>query len=149
MTDSFTLSPFDFFVLQTRTRFPFRYGIASMTDVPHLFVRTRVTSGAKSVWGLTAEGLPPKWFTKNPATTFDQDLPEMLEAIGHATHLAEQIAQRPVSFFDFSRELDRQQSRVGRIPDARAVAGPSRGQPGRTRRARRVVPARMVSLCIA
>ena len=110
VTDSFTLSPFDFFVLQTRTRFPFRYGIASMTDVPHLFVRTRVTSGTKSVSGLTAEGLPPKWFTKNPATTFDQDLPEMLEAIGHATHLAEQIAQRPVSFFDFSRELDRQQS---------------------------------------
>jgi hypothetical protein len=110
MADEFTLSPFDFFVLQTRTRFPFRYGIASMTDVPHLFVRTRVTSGAKSVWGVTAEGLPPKWFTKNAATTFEQDLPEMLEAIGHATHLAEQVAQRPVSFFDFWRELDRQQT---------------------------------------
>ena len=34
MTDRFTLSPFEFFVRQTRTRFPFRYGIASMTDVP-------------------------------------------------------------------------------------------------------------------
>jgi hypothetical protein len=110
VAELFTLSPFDFFVLQTRTRFPFRYGIASMTEVPHLFVRTRVASGAKSVWGLTAEGLPPKWFTKNPATTFEQDLPEMLEAIGHATHLAELIAQRPVSFFDLSRELDRQQT---------------------------------------
>ncbi len=109
MADAFTLSPFDFFVLHTRTRFPFRYGIASMTDVPHLFVRTRVTAGGRSVHGLTAEGLPPKWFTKNPATTFEQDLPEMLEAIGHATHLAEQIAQRPLSFFDFWRELDRQQ----------------------------------------
>jgi hypothetical protein len=108
--DEFTLSPFDFFVLQTRTRFPFRYGIASMTDVPHLFVRTRVNAGARSVSGLTAEGLPPKWFTKDPATTFEQDLPEMLEAIGHATQLAEQIAQRPLSFFDFWRELDRAQS---------------------------------------
>ena len=34
MTDRFTLSPFEFFVRRTRTRFPFRYGIASMTDVP-------------------------------------------------------------------------------------------------------------------
>ena len=33
----------------------------------------------------------------------------MLEVIGHATQLAEQIAQRPLSFFDFWRELDRQQ----------------------------------------
>lgn len=110
VAEEFTLSPFDFFVLQTRTRFPFRYGIASMTDVPHLFVRTRVASGATSVCGLTAEGLPPKWFTKNPATTFEQDLPEMLEVIGHAAHLAEQIAQRPLSFFDFWQELYRQQN---------------------------------------
>ncbi|MCA1563809.1 MAG: mandelate racemase, partial [Acidobacteria bacterium] len=75
MPDRFTISPFDFFVLRTRTRFPFRYGIASMTDVPHLFLRARVTVAAESTWGLGTEGLPPKWFTKNPATTFEQDLP--------------------------------------------------------------------------
>src|SRR2546425_6921209 len=108
--EHFILSPFEFFVLNTRTRFPFRYGIASMTDVPHLFVRARVAVGGKSSLGLTAEGLPPKWFTKNPATTFEQDLPEMLEVIGHATALAEQIAHAPVSFFDFWHELNRQQA---------------------------------------
>ena len=110
MTDHFTLSPFEFFVQPTRTRFPFRYGIASMTDVPHLFVRTRVNLGGAASFGLASEGLPPKWFTKNPATTFAQDLPEMLEVIGHAAKLAEQIAQTPVTFFDFWRELYRQQS---------------------------------------
>ena len=109
MTDRFTLSPFEFFVLPTRTRFPFRYGIASLTDVPHLFVRTRVAIGGTSSFGLTAEGLPPKWFTKNPATTFEQDLPEMLEVIRHAAKLAEQIAKTPVGFFDFWSELSRQQ----------------------------------------
>ena len=77
----FTLFPFEVFVLHTRTRFPFRYGIASMTDVPHLFLRTRVAVAGKSSFGLTAEGLPPKWFTKNPNTTFEQDLPEMLRVI--------------------------------------------------------------------
>src|SRR3989442_7626713 len=81
-----------------------------MTDVPHLFVRTTVAVAGKSSFGLSAEGLPPKWFTKNPATTFEQDLPEMLEVISHATKLAEQIARTPVPFFDFWRELDRQQS---------------------------------------
>lgn len=110
MTYLFTLSPFEFFVQPTRTRFPFRYGIASMTEVPHLFVRTRVSTGSAVSLGLTSEGLPPKWFTKNPATTFEQDLPEMLEVIGHAVKLAEHIAQTPVAFFEFWRELDRQQS---------------------------------------
>jgi len=108
MTDRFTLSPFEFFVRHTRTRFPFRYGIASMTDVPHLFVRTTVTVAGKSSFGLSSEGLPPKWFTKNPATTFEQDLPEMLQVISHAAKLAERIAT--VSFFEFWRELYRQQS---------------------------------------
>src|SRR5213083_1832142 len=108
MTDRFSLSPFEFFVRHTRTRFPFRYGIASMTDVPHLFARTTVTAAGKSAIGLSSEGLPPKWFTKNPATTFEQDLPEMLQVISHAAKLAERIA--PVSFFDFWRELYRQQS---------------------------------------
>lgn len=110
MTDPFTLSPFEFFVRPTRTRFPFRYGIASMTEVPHLFVRTRVAFGQAASFGLASEGLPPKWFTKNPTTTFEQDLPDMLEVISHAAELAEQIARTPVSFFDFWRELDRQQS---------------------------------------
>ena len=109
MVDLFTLSPFDFFVLHTRTRFPFRYGIASMTDVPHVFVRTNVTSGGKSAVGVAAEGLPPKWFTKNPATTFEQDLPEMLESIGHAADVAAESAVRPIGFFDLWRELNRQQ----------------------------------------
>ena len=110
MTDRFTLSPFEFFARPTRTRFPFRYGIASMTEVPHLFVRTTVTAAGKASFGLSAEGLPPKWFTKNPATTFEQDLPEMLEVISHAAKLAEEIARRAVTFFDFWRELSRQQS---------------------------------------
>jgi len=110
MSDRFTLSPFEFFVRHTRTRFPFRYGIASMTEVPHLFVRTRVTVRHQSSFGLTSEGLPPKWFTKNPTTTFEQDLPEMLEVIHHAAKLAERIAQLPVALFDFWRELYRQQA---------------------------------------
>jgi len=107
---NFTLEPFQFFVLPTRTRFPFRYGIASMTDVPQLFAVTRVSDGREARQGLAGEGLPPKWFTKNPATTFEQDLPEMLDAITHAAGLAADIARRPIGYFDFWRELERGQT---------------------------------------
>jgi hypothetical protein len=128
MIDRFTLSPFEFFVRRTRTRFPFRYGIASMTEVPHLFARATVTLGGKSSLGLSSEGLPPKWFTKNPATTFEQDLPEMFQVISHAARVADQIANSPVSVFDFWRELNRQQTdwaKARRLPPLLANLGVS------------------------
>src|SRR5882672_1684651 len=100
MTNRFTLSTFEFFVLHTKTRFPFRYGIASMTEVPHLFVRVRIIINNRESIGLTSEGLPPKWFTKDPTTTFEQDLPQMLQVIGHAATSAADVARKPVSFFE-------------------------------------------------
>jgi hypothetical protein len=105
-----TLKPFEFFVLPTRTRFPFRYGIASLTDVPQFFITTQVSDGSGAETGLAAEGLPPKWFTKDPTTSFEQDLPVMTEVITHAAGLAVEIARSRVSFFDLWGELNRQQS---------------------------------------
>lgn len=109
----FTTSPFEFFVLHTKTRFPFRYGIASLTEVPHLFVRTTVSRGDRSVQGLAAEGLPPKWFTKDPATSFEEDLAGMFDVIGHAAAAGAEIACRPVSFFELWRALDGAQQQWG------------------------------------
>src|SRR5437868_6023967 len=57
---------FQLHVLDMRTRMPFRYGIASMTALPHLFVRLEVEVGGRAQVGLASEGLPPKWFTKDP-----------------------------------------------------------------------------------
>lgn len=109
MSERFTLSGFEFFTRELRLRFPFRYGIACMTEVPHQFLRVQVVRNGDSTAGLAAEGLPPIWFTKNPATTFDADLADMQRVIHNATELATSIAQRLVSFFDFWRELSRQQ----------------------------------------
>lgn len=110
MIPRFSIEAFKFFTHPTRTRFPFRYGIASMTDVPHQFVRVQLQVAGEPATGLASEGLPPKWFTKDPTTTFGQDLPAMLEVIGHAANLAGQIAVQPVSFLAFWRELYAQQS---------------------------------------
>lgn len=74
-----------------RTRFPFRYGIAAMTELPHVFLTARVEVDGAEVIGLASEGLPPKWFTKNPETTFEEDLPEMLRVIEQAVAFGREI----------------------------------------------------------
>ena len=70
-----------------RTRFPFRYGIASMTELPHVFVVVRGSVDGTACAGLASEGLPPKWFTKDPDTRFEEDLPAMVQVIRHAADL--------------------------------------------------------------
>ncbi len=70
-----------------KTRFPFKYGIAAMTELPHVFVTARAVIDGEPCVGLASEGLPPKWFTKDPKTRFEDDLPEMLRVIRHAADL--------------------------------------------------------------
>ncbi len=67
-----------------RLRMPFRYGIATMTEVPHLLLRAVVEIDGKICTGRAADNLPPKWFTKNPATSFEEEIAEMEEVIRSA-----------------------------------------------------------------
>jgi hypothetical protein len=98
---TFTVRQVEFFRLDMQTRFPFRYGIASMTEVPHLVVRIDALVDGRPCRGLAADGLPPKWFTKNPNTSFEQDdLPAMLESIRNAAELAIEAAAAR-SLFDW------------------------------------------------
>jgi hypothetical protein len=98
---TFIVRQVDFFRLDMQTRFPFRYGIATMTEVPHLVVRIDALVDGRACRGLAADGLPPKWFTKNPNTSFEQDdLPAMIESIRHAAGLAMDAAPAR-SLFDW------------------------------------------------
>jgi L-alanine-DL-glutamate epimerase-like enolase superfamily enzyme len=58
---------------------------------------------------LASEGLPPKWFTKNPETRFEEDLPEMLDVIEHAAEVA--TGTSPDSVFAAWRVLYGEQDR--------------------------------------
>ena len=49
-----------------RTRMPFRYGIAVMTALPHLFVSVECQINGRPQVGMSADSLAPKWFTKDP-----------------------------------------------------------------------------------
>jgi hypothetical protein len=95
----------EFFSHPTRTRFPFRYGIASMTEVPHVFARVRARVDDRGSIGLASEGLPPKWFTKDPGTTFEEDLPVMLGVIRRAAENTIAAGNKPSVFFEWWREL--------------------------------------------
>lgn len=91
----------DFHVLPMRTRFPFRYGIASLESLPHLFVSARLLTDQGEFLGVASEGLPPKWFTKNPTATFEDDLAWMLAVIQNAARLARLAGEQPTSYFDW------------------------------------------------
>src|SRR5690348_5657187 len=95
-----------------RARLPFRYGIASLTALPHIFLRLRLRLDGREHLGLAAEGLPPKWFTKDPSTTFAADLRDMLRVIEHACALARQAEPAP-TVFDSQRRLDAAQAAWG------------------------------------
>ena len=85
---SFRIDSISFRTRWMHTRFPFRYGIASMTELPHLFVVLHASLDGVACAGLASEGLPPKWFTKDPHTRFEEDLPVMVRVIRHAAELA-------------------------------------------------------------
>lgn len=86
---SVSVEQIDLHILNMKTRMPFRYGIASLETVPHLFVRVEANFHGRVGTGVSADGLPPKWFTKNPEAPFSEDLDEMFAVIHQACQLAE------------------------------------------------------------
>ena len=85
-------------VLNMRTRMPFRYGIATLTAVPHLLLRLRARIDGQPHQGQAAEGLPPKWFTKDPQAPFSQEVEDMLRVIRHGATLAVEAGTQPTAF---------------------------------------------------
>jgi hypothetical protein len=102
----------DIHLLDLRTRMPFRYGIATMTQTPHAFVRLRVEVGGKPAVGISADHLPPKWFTKDPDRSVDAEVAEMVRVIEHAVQLGAGV--RAASPFDAWRQVHDAQAAWGR-----------------------------------
>lgn len=59
-----------------------------MTRVPHLFVRLSLEISGRVQRGFAADHLPPKWFTKDPASAYADDLADMVTVIRHAGEAA-------------------------------------------------------------
>lgn len=83
---------------EMHTRIPFRYGIATVTRLPHIFLRlTARINGAEAV-GIAADHLAPKWFTKDPATPFEDDITGMLAVHRRAAETALALESAPTPF---------------------------------------------------
>lgn len=115
---TFKIESFQFHVLPMRTRFPFKYGIASMSALPHLFVTVDLVVDGKPARGLASEGLPPKWFTKNPDTLFEIDLAEMLAVIQNASRIGRLAAEKETGFFTWWRSLYDEQASWAKVKEA-------------------------------
>ena len=98
-------------LINLRTRMPFKYGIATMTDVPYAFLRLRVEIDGQAHNGYAADNLPPKWFTKIPETPLGEEMVEMLCVIEHARETA--IGMEADSPFDLWLDLYEAQSDWG------------------------------------
>lgn len=87
----------------TKTRMPFRFGIAVMTEASHVFLHGSFEIGGKTVTGIAAEGLLPKWFEKSPDKDPKQEMAELLLVIRQAVAFAREIPAS--SAFEFWRQL--------------------------------------------
>lgn len=101
---AFTVRDFDLRFVPLRTRIPFRYGIATLTAVPQIFVFLDVEVGGRVRRGVAADALPPKWFTKDPDATYGREAADMIDVIRAACGHAMAVG-RQASLFEFWREV--------------------------------------------
>ncbi|MDB5174916.1 MAG: hypothetical protein JWN51_3689 [Phycisphaerales bacterium] len=78
----------DLRIVNMRLRMPFRFGITTLTELPHLFVSLLLEVDGRQTWGVAADGLPNKWFTKDPETRYRDDIDDMLKVIRTACDIA-------------------------------------------------------------
>lgn len=87
-----------------RARMPFRYGIATMTHMPHVFVVVNAVVDGVESRGTAADSLPPKWFTKDPDSSYVDDLADMAVVIERACTTGVDIGGSP-TFFAWWKQL--------------------------------------------
>ncbi len=74
-----------------KTRMPFRYGIVTLTELPHVFVKVTLNLEGQEQEGISADHLPPKWFTKDPERDPREEIQEMRRVIDQAAAFARDI----------------------------------------------------------
>ena len=86
-----------------RLRMPFRYGIATLTELPHVILAFTFEIDGRVATGVAADHLPPKWFTKDPVRAPKDEIEDMLEVIRAAVDHA--FGVKAATVFEFWREL--------------------------------------------
>ncbi len=89
-----------FYMRNVHTRMPFKYGAAVLTAVPilHVVAQGALKNGTR-VQGVAADILPPKWFDKDPAKSYADNVADLLCAAQAARTAYLAAARSPKSFF--------------------------------------------------
>ncbi|MEO8206228.1 MAG: hypothetical protein ABI615_08600 [Chthoniobacterales bacterium] len=95
-----------------RTRMPFQYGITILKELPHLFLEAEVEIEGVACRGISADHLPPKWFTKDALRNPVEEIEEMMEVIRHAADLAQGMEDKDI--FSLWRNLYEGQATWGK-----------------------------------
>src|SRR6266498_4320921 len=103
-----TLRHAELFRIELTLRMPFRFGIATLTALPHAILRATFDIDGTAHAGYAADNLPPKWFTKDPARAPADEITELFDVIRSAVAQARKI--RTATPFGFWRELYSAQS---------------------------------------
>lgn len=83
-------------------RLPFRFGAATVTACPQVYVKARIRlEDGRTIEGCAAEMMVPKWFDKNPALTNEQNFEQLRFALRDAreAYTAEPDAQTAWTHF--------------------------------------------------
>jgi hypothetical protein len=97
-----------------RTRLPFRYGAVTLTHFPllHLALDVEAADGRRAR-GFAADNLPPKWFDKDPARSFQDNVEDLLASIRSAQSVYLDAGRRPRPVFDVWRDAYAECARRG------------------------------------
>jgi len=88
-----------FGLIDGRTRLPFRFGIATLTQAPTLTVRVSARADGASTVGYASDLLVPKWFEKDPDKSVQDDVLALVKSARTAARLLMR-PHEPSSVFD-------------------------------------------------
>ncbi|MHA1547805.1 MAG: mandelate racemase, partial [Alphaproteobacteria bacterium] len=93
-----------FYERSAKLRLPFKFGMATLTDVQQVFVRVEIETNDRRGYGQSAELLAAKWFDKNPNLSNEQNYDQLRRSLRHAA-AAYLDAQHPASAFALHASL--------------------------------------------
>jgi len=96
----------EFFERPVTLRLPFRFGNATLTQAPQLFVRAWISlANGFEGEGISAELLAPKWFDKSPELSNEQNFDQLRRSVALARQSL--MAAGTDTAFGLSAEVDR------------------------------------------
>jgi hypothetical protein len=90
--------------LEVEARLPFRYGVGELSRFVHTVLEVEVEGRGWRARGVAAENLAPKWFSKDPETSYEQDLVDLRGTCRRAAEVAPALGEVP-SVFALRAEL--------------------------------------------